>query len=232
MGDQPSGSAASEAPDKPNEVREEPEVQLFAAERLAFFTDAVVAIAITLLALDLKVPEGDSWGAVGASISENADGYVAFLISFFIIANAWMSHHALFRYITRADGRMLWINLLWLLMVVVAPFFTRMIVDENVYYAFRFGSYAAVQVLLGLLLIRMVDHAAHAHLVVEATPERFLARLKIRSLVVVVPFALSIVAVLIPAIGANAFYLWWVGPPAMAGILQLRRRRIDSRAGG
>ncbi len=132
-----------------NEAREESEVQLFAAERLAFFTDAVVAIAITLLALDLKVPEGSSWGAIWSAIGDNGDGYLAFLISFFIIANAWTSHHSLFRYITRADPRLLWINLLWLLTVVVAPFFTRMVVDGQVYFQFRFICYAAVQSLLG-----------------------------------------------------------------------------------
>ena len=222
--DDKSGASAS------NEVRDEPEVQLFAAERLAFFTDAVVAIAITLLALDLERPEGDSWSAVLHSIGNQADGYIAFLISFFIIANAWVSHHALFRYVTRSDTRLLWINLIWLLLVVVAPFFTRVIVDGNVYYQFRFACYAAVQVLLGVLIIRMASHAAKAHLLVESTPTRFLRRLKIRSLVVAVPFALSIPAVFVPAIGENAFVLWWLGPPVMGVILTVRRKLAERRA--
>ncbi len=212
-----------------NDARDEPEVQLFAAERLAFFTDAVVAIAITLLALDLKVPEGASWSAIWSAIGANANGYVAFLISFFIIANAWTSHHALFRYITRSDARMLWTNLLWLLMVVVAPFVTRMVVDDQVYYQFRFICYAAVQSLLGVLLIRMVVHAQQAQLVMESTPTRFLSRLKTRALIVTVPFSLSIVAVLVPGIGERAYYLWWFGPPVMAGLFTLRRKWRERR---
>ena len=213
-----------------NETRDEPEVQLFAAERLAFFTDAVVAIAITLLALDLEPPEGDSWSAVVSSISTQANGYIAFLISFFIIANAWVGHHALFRYVTRSDARLLWINLLWLLLVVVAPFFTRVIVDDKVYYQVRFVGYAAVQVLLGLVFIAMVSHATTAGLLVESTPIRFLRRLRIRSLVVVVPFALSIIAVFVPAIGEKAFVFWWLGPPVMGTILAVRRSRAERRA--
>ncbi len=52
------------------------------AERLNFFSDAVVAIAITLLALDLHVPTGKSSADLWHDAARNADGYVAFLISF------------------------------------------------------------------------------------------------------------------------------------------------------
>jgi uncharacterized membrane protein len=206
------------------EPRIEQEAQLFAAERLAFFTDAVVAIAMTLLALDLRPPEGNTWSEVWESVGSNADTYLAFLISFFIIANAWVSHHALFRYVTRADAQLLWTNLLWQLMVVVAPFVTRMIVDDKVFYQFRFVCYAAVQVLLGLLLLRMVRYSRRAGLLMESTPPVFLRRLVYRSLVVVVPFALSMLAVFVPGIGQNSYYLWLFGPPATAGLLWWGRR--------
>jgi hypothetical protein len=57
-----------------------------AMERLTFFSDAVVAIAITLLALDLPVPEGDTFSVFWSSVHRNAGHYAAFLISFFVIA--------------------------------------------------------------------------------------------------------------------------------------------------
>lgn len=76
----------------------------------------------------------------------------------------------------------------------------------------------------------MVGHAQNAHLLMESTPERFLVRLKLRSLVVAVPFGLSIVAVFIPAIGENAFYFWWLGPLVMGALLSLRRLWRERRA--
>ncbi len=206
-------------------ARDEVEVELFAAERLAFFTDAVVAIAITLLALDLRVPEASSWNELGQAISDNADVYLAFFISFFIIASAWFSHHLLFRYIQRSDSRLLWMNVTWLLLIVIAPFTTRMVVDEKVVLSFRFTCYAAVQVLLALLMIVMVAYARRADLLVTDVPPRVTQRLTNRSLVALIPFALSIPAVFIPAISDNAYIFWWLGPPVIAAFFAVRGRR-------
>ena len=71
---------------------EERESESRAVERLTLFSDAVVAIAITLLALELPVPEGDTVSAFWASVRRNEGHYAAFLISFFVIAGAWVDH--------------------------------------------------------------------------------------------------------------------------------------------
>jgi uncharacterized membrane protein len=98
-----------------------------AAERLTFFSDAVVAIAITLLAIELPVPEGDTVSAFWSSVRSDAGHYAAFLISFAAIAAAWSNHHDLFRYARRIDPRLRTLNLGWLLMIVLNPFATRLL---------------------------------------------------------------------------------------------------------
>jgi uncharacterized membrane protein len=84
---------------------EEREAESRAAERLTIFSDAVVAIAITLLALDLPVPEGDTVSVFWSSVRRNDGHYAAFLISFVVIAAAWGTHHDVFRYTRRVDPR-------------------------------------------------------------------------------------------------------------------------------
>lgn len=74
------------------------EVRAIAVERLTFFADAVVAIAITLLALDLPVPTGSTNGDLWRSLRENFSDYLAFAISFVVIAARWNAHHRIFRY--------------------------------------------------------------------------------------------------------------------------------------
>src|SRR3954452_23319670 len=77
------------------------EVAVGSAERLVFFSDAVVAIAITLLALELPVPTGDTNAAVWHSLGDHLGEYLAFLISFAVIGSHWFGHHQLFRYLGR-----------------------------------------------------------------------------------------------------------------------------------
>jgi uncharacterized membrane protein len=77
-----------------------------AVDRLIFFSDAVVAIAITLLAIDLPVPTGDTVSEFWSSVRHNAGHYAAFLISFLVIAAAWSHHHDIFRYARRMDSRL------------------------------------------------------------------------------------------------------------------------------
>src|SRR5271166_4690531 len=100
---------------------------LISAERLIFFSDAVVAIAITLLALALPVPHAVTSRALFKAMWAEHDWYFAFLISFVVIANHWRSHHRLYRNVTRLDHRIITINLFWLLLIVITPFATRLL---------------------------------------------------------------------------------------------------------
>jgi len=60
-----------------------------AAERLTFFSDAVVAIAMTLLAIDLPVPGGSTVSVFWTSVEHDEGHYATFLVSFVVIAAAW-----------------------------------------------------------------------------------------------------------------------------------------------
>ena|ERR1700722_6592852 len=77
--------------------------------RLEAFSDGVFAIAITLLALELKVPHFDANGDMTAKLIAGLDGqwpgYFAFITSFFTVLIMWVHHHAIFRLVRRVEPR-------------------------------------------------------------------------------------------------------------------------------
>jgi uncharacterized membrane protein len=100
------------------------------AERLVFFTDAVVAIAITLLVLPLVDAVGEAVNAGQRSvevITENLSQIFSFLLSFAVIARLWTAHHRLFDGVATATQRIVVLNMLWVLTIVVLPFPTEMV---------------------------------------------------------------------------------------------------------
>ena len=102
-------------------------------ERLVFFSDAVFAIAITLLALEIHLPmeaAGLSDFQLTRSLIEIWPKYLSFIISFLVIGNFWIAHHRRFRFITRYDTRLLLLNLLMLMCIAFIPFPTS-ILSEN-----------------------------------------------------------------------------------------------------
>ena len=102
-------------------------------ERLVFFSDAVFAIAITLLALDIRLPIEAihlSDMQLFNSLVEIWPKYLSFLISFLVIGNFWIAHHRRYRYITRYDTRLLLLNLLVLMSIAFIPFPTA-VLSEN-----------------------------------------------------------------------------------------------------
>jgi uncharacterized membrane protein len=121
-------------------------------ERLIYFSDAVVAIAITLLALELPVPGATANGDTGVLhfLREHLTEYVAFLVSFTAIAMQWMVHQRLFRNATGLSGGAVRWNLLWLLMIVITPFTTKLLTSEADAFRIQFIVYAANQALTGL----------------------------------------------------------------------------------
>ena len=99
-----------------------------AFERVIFFSDAIVAIAITLLALNLKldIPPGRSV-KVFPDLFLPWRNYLAFILSFINIAGFWRTHHNAFVYINKMDDRMMFLNICWLFLIVTLPFATTLV---------------------------------------------------------------------------------------------------------
>ena len=123
-------------------------------ERLLFLSDGVYAIALTLLAVELVLPETAAdlhRDALLDSLLESWPKVLAFLTSFTVIANFWVGHNVLFWHVRRFDGGLMWLALLQLLCVAFIPFPTSVIgghVGDPVAQQFYFGTL----VLTGLVM--------------------------------------------------------------------------------
>lgn len=103
-----------------NELKKE-----FQLERMILFSDAVFAIAITLLAIELKVPailNDVTDHKLAESLNEMIPKFIGFLISFLIIGQYWTTHHRLFGFVVNYNLRLMWLNLFFLLAVILMPF--------------------------------------------------------------------------------------------------------------
>ncbi len=95
-----------------------------AFERVLFFSDAIVAIAITLLALDLKLDVSEEHHLTFKDLLLPWQNYLAFILSFINIAGFWRTHHDFFIFIKKMNERMLFFNTCWLFFIVTLPFST------------------------------------------------------------------------------------------------------------
>lgn len=88
----------------------------FQLERVVFFNDAVFAIAITLLIIDIKIPELPHLEITDKQLLYKLSGlipkFIGFIISFFVIGLYWLAHHRMFKYVTSVNQKLLWANLL------------------------------------------------------------------------------------------------------------------------
>lgn len=122
-------------------------------ERMVFFSDAVFAIAITLLVLDLKLPPQDH----GVIVLEHLiPKLLGFAISFAVIGVYWMAHHRLFETLKAHDIRVMRLNLLFLAAVVFLPFPTSLVTEPGqrpaavIFYACSVASLGVLMALLAL----------------------------------------------------------------------------------
>jgi uncharacterized membrane protein len=97
--------------------------------RVEAFSDGVLAVAITLLVLDLKVNAGDGHRSLAHQLSTDWPSYVAYAVSFIVIGTIWVNHHALFSLIDRVDRVLLFQNLILLMFVTTLPFTTSTLAD-------------------------------------------------------------------------------------------------------
>jgi uncharacterized membrane protein len=196
-------------PKKPNHPPEES----LGLERIVFFSDAVMAIAITLLAIDIRVPEIDPAAAAAelpkqlAAITPNL---LTFFISFIVIGIYWISHHRYFSYIKRYDTRLMLLNLMFLFFIACMPFVASLLG--------RFPSvpialviYTLAVAALGTSMALIWRYASKDHLLVE--PDLEAGTIKIINIRLFVAPLMFLVAVPFAFVSKLAVIIvWWLSP--------------------
>jgi uncharacterized membrane protein len=97
--------------------------------RTEAFSDAVIAIAITLLVLEIRVPEVGPHESLSHALWELWPKYATFAVSFLTIGIMWVNHHALFERIGHIDRRLMFVNLVLLMAIAFVPFPTAVLGD-------------------------------------------------------------------------------------------------------
>ena len=96
------------------------------------FSDAIFAIAMTLLVVGIEVPkldDPDSVGELADALDDVSDSLVSFFISFAVIGRYWVAHHSFFSLLGRMSRRLIWTNLLYLAFIAFLPFPTGVLGD-------------------------------------------------------------------------------------------------------
>ncbi|MEP6748558.1 MAG: TMEM175 family protein [Bacteroidota bacterium] len=148
---------------------------IFQLERIALFSDAVFAIAITLLIIEVKVPQLPSVNPgfteeFPKAMNEMIPEFIGFIISFMVIGNYWRAHHTLFNFVADYDRKLIQLNSLFLLTIVIMPFTTAFM---SRYMLFQpFFIYCLNVIASGFLQIRLWKHITKEsnHLHTELPP--------------------------------------------------------------
>ena len=175
-------------------------------DRVLFFSDAVFAIAITLLVVDLRVPDL----VLNASEELKADGHkiLSFGISFVVIGLFWLAHHHLFRYITALDRRLILLNLLFLGTIAFLPYPTALLSATKGEQVAATAFYAACVAATGLMELVIWLYAMRADGLVPASISPARRRYEVtRLLPVPLVFAVSIPVAFATPVAAQLSWL-------------------------
>ena len=96
-------------------------------DRLAAFSDGVIAIIITIMVLELKVPHGAGW----ADLAGLLPVFLSYVLSFLYVAIYWNNHHHLLYTVSQVDGLILWANIHLLFWLSLVPFATAWMGENN-----------------------------------------------------------------------------------------------------
>jgi uncharacterized membrane protein len=158
------------------------------ADRLGTFSDAVIAVIITIMVLELKAPERATFAAL-ADLWPTALSYA---VSYLFIAIIWINHHHLMRFVRRPTGRLIWLNFLHLFLVSLVPFATQWAARTRLESA-PVVVWALVFVCVDLAYLAF-ERAVMAQADCSQVPEKAKRQARLRSLVTVAIFAAAGVA--------------------------------------
>jgi uncharacterized membrane protein len=198
--------------------------------RIEALSDGIFAIAMTLLVLEIKVPDlprdvspHDLWQAVAA----HGFTFFSFYLTFALAGLFWFWHHVSFHYISRVDGAILWINLAFLMFVSLLPYSTAMLGAFTLHQPVSLGFYFGNQLALGLLLNAHWRYAHANGLISE--PDVYVVR-RVERAIIAQPLACVIAIGLLFVNPRQAFLAFALVQAAGAFIARRLAARKRSRA--
>jgi uncharacterized membrane protein len=126
--------------------------------RLEAFSDGVIAIIITIMVLELKVPHNPTW----QSYLDAYPVFVSYALSFVFVGLYWSTHHHLFQTVTRVDNKVLWLNMLTLFWLSLIPFATASM-GENSFARVPVTVYAIILILVPASNILLINALCRLH---------------------------------------------------------------------
>jgi uncharacterized membrane protein len=165
--------------------------------RLESFSDGVIAVAITLLVLDIRVPRTGGTHSLAWKLGQQWPNYAAYAISFITIGIIWINHHAMISRLREADHVILILNLLLLLTIGVLPFATSLMAA---YLREPAGAHLAAVIYGGALLVMSIAFATlnrhilldKPHLIEPPLPADRRRQILFRSVVGMFPYVIAI----------------------------------------
>jgi uncharacterized membrane protein len=188
-------------------------INKFAPERTVFFSDAVFAIAMTLLVLEIKLPsltEAESLG-IDEILSNRIPNFICFAISFIVTALFWRAHMVTCTYVKSVSNRFVWINIWLLFFVVVMPFTTALYANYGFMDNIAFSLYCLNIAVIGIFNYLLMAHVIKTEELIKTLGEAAVKWSKRRALIVPVVFVLAIVlAMVAPRTSRYAFILIFI----------------------
>jgi len=201
-------------------------------ERLLTLSDGVVAIALTLLVLQLQIPSlpaGTSPDSSSALWHELTDPsftslIVAYLVSFYVIAQFWLAHHRTYRLVSGHSESLAWWNFAFLLTITLFPFSSELLgrYPDNRVAVIEFG---ANLLLASLATTLTLNIARHQHMLIERATPFVTFGSQIRGIISAAVIVLSMVVAYFSPV--NAKYVWLLLALSPAASRLLVRRHLD-----
>lgn len=164
--------------------------------RLEAFSDGVLAVAITLLVLDIRVPEVRPGETLASALGHQWPHYLAYVTSFITIGIIWINHHAMISRLRVADRTILSLNLLLLLSIAILPFATSLMaayLNNSSGQHLAAAIYGGAFLLMAILFSALNRHIllAKPHMLGDTLPEQQRRRILARSIAGLVPYVVA-----------------------------------------
>jgi uncharacterized membrane protein len=196
-----------EAEAKPRRARWGREERGLEFSRIVAFSDGVFAIAITLLVLNINIPESLAPGeSVGDALLDQQGDLFAYVISFAVIGRLWLVHHRFFGEITHFDGTLMALNLIYLGFVVLIPFSSE-VLGEHGETSPGVILYAGNLAITNLIGAAMFVYAARSGLAGESLVRYAERPERLRSFIAAVAFLISIPVAFVNPIAAVVIWV-------------------------